>query len=154
MSTQESIFHGPAPTSATRCMLCHALVVLTAVSSALPAQAHHSFAMFDQQHQLMLRGSVKEFRWTNPHAFIQLLVTDATDGAVVEWSIEMTSPEHLARAGWKPRLLKAGDQITVVVHPLRDGARGGQFLSATRPDGAPLGGIAERSAAAVRGGSK
>jgi hypothetical protein len=134
-------------------VLRHVLAVLT-VSSALPTQAHHSFAMFDQQHQLTLRGSVKEFRWTNPHAFIQLLVTDATGGAVAEWSIEMTSPEHLVRGGWKPRLLKAGDQIAVIIHPLRDGARGGQFMSGTRRDGTPLGGRAERSAAASKVGSK
>lgn len=127
--------------------------MLTAIWSALPVQAHHSFAMFDQQQQLTLRGSVKEFRWTNPHAFIQLLVTEGKDGTIAEWSIEMTSPEHLVRGGWKPRLLKAGDQIAVVVHPLRDGVRGGQFMSATRQDGTPLGGTDARPAA-VKGGSR
>jgi hypothetical protein len=112
--------------------------VHAAAVGLLPARAHHSFAMFDQQRQLTLHGVVKEFRWTNPHAFVQLLVA-AEDGTNEEWSIEMTSPEHLLRAGWKPRMLQAGDQIVVTVHPLRDGPRGGQYMSGSRADGTPLG---------------
>jgi hypothetical protein len=102
------------------------------------ATAHHSFAMFDAKQSVTLHGVVKEFRWTNPHVFIQLMATD--DGGVAgEWSIELTSPEHLARAGWKPGTLKSGDKVTVVVHPIRDGSRGGQFVSAIAADGTPIG---------------
>ena len=74
--------------------------------------AHHSFAMFDQSKLVPLQGTVKEFRWTNPHVFIQLLVKNE-DGTDEEWSIEMTSPEHLARVGWKPGTLKPGDKVTL-----------------------------------------
>ena len=112
------------------------------VGFALLAQgafAHHSFAMFDAKQSMTLHGVVKEFRWTNPHVFIQLLADD--DAGVVggEWSIELTSPEHLVRAGWKPGTLKSGDKVTIVIHPIRDGSMGGQFVSGIAADGSPIG---------------
>jgi hypothetical protein len=102
------------------------------------AFAHHSFAMFDQSKSLTLHGSVRDFRWSNPHVFIQLLGADE-HGVPEEWSIEMTSPEHLARVGWRPGTLKAGDKVTIVIHPMRDGVKGGQYLSGIGPEG-PLAG--------------
>src|SRR5580698_1568615 len=76
--------------------------------AAIDASAHHSFGMFDQTKSLTLHGTVKDFRWSNPHVFIQLLA-DGVGDSREEWSIEMTSPEHLARSGWRPATLKAGD---------------------------------------------
>ena len=92
------------------------------------ADAHHSFAMFDQKKSVVLKGAIRDFIWANPHVFIQLLASDAK-GKQQEWSIEMTSPEHLARSGWKHGTLKPGDMVTVVIHPTRDGAKGGQYLA-------------------------
>jgi hypothetical protein len=103
------------------------------------AVAHHSFAMFDAKQSVTLHGVVKEFRWTNPHVFIQLVATDDGGVAPGEWSIELTSPEHLARAGWKPGTLKSGDKVTIVIHPVRDGGKGGQFVSGIAADGSPIG---------------
>jgi hypothetical protein len=112
----------------------YALIAVAALLTAIPALAHHSFAMFDQSKSVTLQGTVKDFRWTNPHVFVQLLVkTDS--GSEEEWSIEMTSPEHLARVGWKPGAMKPGDKVTLVIHPMRDGSAGGQFISGTGPDG-------------------
>ena len=113
------------------------------------SQAHHSFAMFDAKQSLTLHGVVKEFRWTNPHVFIQLLASDEGGVAAGEWSIELTSPEHLVRAGWKPGTLKSGDRVTLVIHPIRDGSMGGQFVSGSAADGSPIGvAPAARTAAA------
>jgi hypothetical protein len=112
-----------------------AVAVLLTASSAL---AHHSFAMFDQSKAVTLQGTVKDFRWSNPHVFIQLLVKNDA-GNEDEWSIEMTSPEHLARVGWKPAALKPGDKVTLVIHPMRDGSTGGQYVSGTGPDGPLVG---------------
>ena len=121
-------------------------MLLTAGALALtagPILAHHSFAMFDQSKSVELRGTVKSFRWSNPHVFIQLVVTkEGSDDE--EWSIEMTSPEHLARVGWKPGTLKPGDKVTLVIHPMRDGVKGGQYLSGTGPGG-PLTGSPQAS---------
>jgi hypothetical protein len=112
-----------------------ALAILLGAGAAL---AHHSFAMFDQTKTIALTGAVKELRWTNPHVFIQVLVKNAS-GAEDEWSIEMTSPEHLSRTGWRPGTLKPGDQVTLNIHPLVDGDKGGQYLSGTGPGGPLIG---------------
>jgi hypothetical protein len=93
-------------------------------------------AMFDAQTATTLTGTVKEFQWTNPHCFIQLLVQ--TDGATVEWSIEMAAPADLYRRGFRPGTLRPGDQAVLVIHPIRDGTKAGAFVSGTYPDGTPL----------------
>jgi hypothetical protein len=92
------------------------------------AAAHHSMAMFDQQHQIDLQGVVQDFRFVSPHSFIVLHVKDA-GGNVTEWSLEGDSPSHLARDGWTSHSLKAGDQVKLKVAPLRSGAPGGHFWS-------------------------
>jgi hypothetical protein len=117
------------------------LIGLGAMLMASSAFAHHSHAMFDQSKQVTLVGTVKEFEWSNPHCWIQVLVADPNDpnAGSVEWSVELDSPIALFRRGWKPASLNAGDKISVVVNPLRDGRPGGQFVSATGPDGKPIG---------------
>ena len=122
-----------------------ALAMLVATGAAF---AHHSFAMFDQTKTISLKGAVKELRWTNPHVFIQVLVKN-DKGAEDEWSIEMTSPEHLARTRWRPGTLKPGDSVTLNIHPLVDGDNGGQYLSGTGPAG-PLVGSAPPARAEPR----
>ncbi|HEY6922209.1 MAG TPA: DUF6152 family protein, partial [Steroidobacteraceae bacterium] len=112
------------------------LMGLAAASMAFQALAHHSAAMFDDDKSVTLSGTVRSFQWTNPHCFIQVLVSG--DAGPVEWSVEMGSPSMLFRAGWKPGTLKAGDKITVVIHPVRDGTPGGRFVSATTVDGKRL----------------
>jgi hypothetical protein len=101
------------------------------------AYAHHSFTMFDFKRDVILDGTVKEFEWSNPHCFIQLIVP-TTDGSE-EWSIEMTSPLHLLQNGWGPHLVRAGDRLRVRIHPMRDGSsRGGSYVLATTTDGTPI----------------
>jgi hypothetical protein len=119
-------------------LLKNASIAIAAVLTASAALAHHSFAMFDQSQTVTLQGAVKDFRWTNPHVFIEVLVKNE-NGADEEWSIEMTSPEHLARAGWRPGTLKPGDKVTLNIHPMRDGVKGGEYLSGTGPSGPLLG---------------
>jgi hypothetical protein len=105
---------------------------------AIPALAHHSFAMFDASQKTTVAGTVKEFQWTNPHAWITLMVANS-DGQLDQWSIEMGGPSGLARQGWIPKTLTPGMSVSVVIHPLRDGAHGGQFLAVTLPDGTQMG---------------
>jgi hypothetical protein len=97
---------------------------------AAPAIAHHSFAMFDNQKALSLDGTVKDFQWTNPHTWVQLVVRDAS-GKDSEWSIEGGSPNALARSGWKRTALKPGDRAVLIIHPLKDGTNGGSLVSAS-----------------------
>jgi hypothetical protein len=117
-----------------RWMRWFVLLMLGGIAGA--THAHHSSAMFDQQQSVTLNGTVKQFQWSNPHCWIQVIVNDKT--GPVEWSVEMGSPSQLFRSGWRPTILHAGEAIVVVVHPMRDGSKGGQFLSATHPDGTPI----------------
>jgi hypothetical protein len=103
-----------------------------------PVIAHHSFAMFDQKKTVSLKGTVTEFQWTNPHAFIHIDVPDGSGGKH-EWQVELNSPNNLKRQGWKSTSVKPGDEVTLVLNPLRDGKRGGLFVSVTLPDGTVLG---------------
>ena len=106
------------------------VAALLAAAGATSAWAHHSFALFDAHKNMTLEGEVKEFQWTNPHTWIQLMVVDAS-GKSVEWSIEGQSAATMSRQGWSRMALKAGDRATVVIHPLKDGTRGGSLVSAT-----------------------
>jgi hypothetical protein len=84
-----------------------------------------------------LNGTVKEFQYTNPHSWIQLLVP-ATRGAPVEWSIETAAPIVLLRAGIKPTSLQPGDKISLRAHPLKSGAPGGSLIDIKKGDGTTL----------------
>jgi Family of unknown function (DUF6152) len=95
-----------------------------------PALAHHSFAMFDQEHAVEVEGVVQEFKFTNPHSFI-LLVVRQTDGTTMVWNLEGTSPSGLVREGWSSRTLKPGDELKLIVWPLRSGAPGGAWQPTT-----------------------
>jgi hypothetical protein len=108
-----------------------ALIGLIACGSV---SAHHSYAMFDLKQSVTLQGPLIVFQWTNPHCFIQVM-DQATQK---EWSVEMGAPADLYRKGWRPGSIRAGDRVTVVIHPTRDGSSSGTFVSAIGPDGKAL----------------
>jgi hypothetical protein len=102
------------------------------------AWSHHSFAMFDLDKEITLEGAVKEFQWTNPHVWIQIIVTDAA-GTRTEWGLEMGAPGMLTRTGWKSSMLKPHDKVVVVLNPLKSGAPSGRLVRVTLPDGRVMG---------------
>jgi hypothetical protein len=101
------------------------------------ASAHHSPIVFDRTRQITVQGVVTEFRWSSPHSWIHLDVTDA-DGNVSSWGIEMNPASMLARSGWRATTLKPGDKVAVRIYPLRNDEKGGQYISITLPDGRTL----------------
>ena len=111
-----------------------ALAGVTALALAGAAFAHHSFAMFDRDKEVVLTGTIHEFQWTNPHAFIEFDVANGK-GEPERWSVEMNSPNNLTRQGWKSTYLKSGDKVTVTLNPLRDGKHGGLFVAIVLADG-------------------
>ena len=114
------------------------VVSLTAVLAAaisVPAFAHHSFAMFDAQKTITLEGTVKELEWTNPHAWLRVMVEDQKAGRPVLWAFEMSSPGRLVTMGMKADSVRSGDKVSVTFHPMKDGSRGGQFMQAKLPNG-------------------
>jgi uncharacterized protein DUF6152 len=110
-----------------------AVAVAAFTASAI---AHHSFAMFDAEKTVTLQGTVKEFEWVNPHAWLRFLVSDeAAGGKPVLWAIELSSPSRLITMGMRADSVKPGDSVSVTFHPMKDGARGGQFIQAVLPGG-------------------
>jgi hypothetical protein len=119
----------------------------TVLALGSPAIAHHSGAGVDRTRTITVTGIVKEFRWTNPHSWIDMEVTNEK-GAADLWSIEMNPPPYLVRSGWKSSTLKPGDKVSVTLNPIRTGEPGGIFVSVTLADGRVLGGRGGGPAAA------
>jgi hypothetical protein len=111
-----------------------ALAVGCALAAAAPALAHHSTAMFDMEHQVTLQGTVKDFQWTQPHTWIVFEVPNAAGGSD-EYGIEGMSPSYLDRNGWSKHTLSPGDKVSLTIHPLKDGRKGGFDAKVTWPDG-------------------
>jgi hypothetical protein len=118
---------------------------------ATAATAHHSFAMFDSEHQIKITGQVSKFDWTNPHIYI--FVSGGESGKEAKpWTIEGASPGILNRVGWKFNMIKPGDKITMVIAPLRSGESGGLLKEIKLQDGRILnnGGFAGPSSISLK----
>ena len=107
---------------------------LFALLATAPLLAHHSAAGIDRTKSVTVAGTIKEFRWANPHSWIDVDVPN-DKGGTVTWSVEMTSPTFLVRAGWKSTTLKTGDKVSVTMRPFKNGDPGGLFVSVTLSDG-------------------
>lgn len=115
-----------------------AAAVLGALGGVAPMiSAHHSFAMFDRTRTATVSGTVREFQWTNPHAYIQITVREGNRD--VEYSMEMGAPMYLYARGWRPRTLRPGMQVSVDYNPLRNGSPGGVVLDVRNAQGQQVG---------------
>ena len=102
-----------------RALLTTGLAVL--IGSTRKVFAHHSTAMYDMANPVTVRGTVKRFEWTNPHAFIFLDVKDEKAGSL-EWEIELMSLNHLRSYGWMRTTVKSGDVISATGGAAKSGA--------------------------------
>jgi hypothetical protein len=116
---------------------------LLALHSGL-ACAHHSFASFDYSRIVDLDGTVKSFRWTNPHSYLEVLVSK-DDGSAQSWLLETGTPNINARTGWRKDSVKPSDKVHVSFNPMKDGSNRGVLLNLTLPDGTVLQGEAQFS---------
>ena len=107
------------------------LVVLSGVGTAL---AHHSFAVYDHTRTLNLKGTVTRWKWSNPHAYLDIDIKDA-QGTVKHFVLEGTSINMMQRTGWRSNMIKVGDQVMAVAAPLLNGEPGGLLLEITLPNG-------------------
>ena len=114
--------------------LSTAVVVVT---TAVPAFAHHSFAMYDHTRTVTLKGEVTKFQWTNPHGYLEIDVKQK-DGTTKHYSLEMTSINMMTRLGWRSNMIKGGDLVVCTVAPLLNGEPAGLLLDVTLPDGRKL----------------
>jgi hypothetical protein len=108
------------------------------VAAPFPAFGHHGNAAYDEKKEIMLRGTVTEVVWANPHAQIYFDVKNP-NGSVVHWGCETLSPGKLLRSGWTKDAVKAGDQVTVTLVAARNGAPVGLLHKLVFDDGRTLG---------------
>ena len=105
---------------------------------SLPAVAHHGAASFDTGKQVMLKGTVTEWIWANPHCFLKFDATDDT-GTVRNWAVETQNPTSMSQRGWRRTSFKTGDQVTVTLEPVKNGAPVGRVISVITAGGQRLG---------------
>lgn len=83
--------------------------------------AHHGQAAYDVTRSVTIKGTVTNFKFNNPHCIVTLAVKD-NDGKKQEWQGELTSPNHLVRAGWTVQTFKPGDNVTLTGYRAKTGA--------------------------------
>ena len=103
---------------------------------ASTASAHHSFAMFDKDHPIELKGAVKTWEFSNPHSWLVMMVMK--NGVPVQYSIEGASVDTLIRQGFGPNSFAPGEKIAIDISPLKNGGNGGAFVKAVKADGTVL----------------
>jgi hypothetical protein len=112
-----------------------AAMCFLAVSTPLPA--HHGSTGYDMEKQLVMKATVTDWLWANPHCFLTFDTTD-DKGTVVRWTAEVSNPVDMTKRGWSRRILNPGDQITVTVRPAKNGAPVGQLMKVVLPNGQTL----------------
>ncbi len=117
-------------------------VVLLIVAAALliqgPVFAHHSSAAFDSGKKVILKGTVTEWVYSNPHCML-ILEVKGPDGQMVQWTTETQPPASIFPVGYRRDSFKAGDQVTITVEPFKDGRPYGRIVAAVLADGKILG---------------
>jgi len=113
---------------------CIAVLVGLLVVVSTPVSAHHGVAAYDMTKTLALKGAVTSFELRNPHS---LLSFDANDdkGNVQHWSVETHNPRALVELGWTKESLKPGDQVTVYLHPAKNGSTVGYLVKVVFANG-------------------
>jgi hypothetical protein len=113
-------------------------IFASALAPAVPARAHHSFAVhFVADRVITVAGTVSEFTFRNPHGLLMLTAKDG-DGKDQQWKIETNSPNILRRRGWSETSIKVGDEVKVEGYPARDGSNFMRVYRVTYPDGHEL----------------
>lgn len=119
-----------------------ALIAALLLPMAWGANAHHSTAEFDYTKTLTIEGVVKEVQWTNPHSYLQVLVSTDDSAEPEQWSIEIGSPAINSRMGWRKDSVKVGDKVSMEIAPARNGTPYGTLRVLTKEDGSQLHGVA------------
>lgn len=116
------------------------LTIAGLASIALPSAAHHSAAMFDQTKMVTISGKIRQFQYTNPHAWLYVTSVDA-DGKTTDWAVELGAPTMIQHMGIMKSTFAVGESVTVRVNPMKDGRPAGEFISAQKADGSTVGGM-------------
>jgi uncharacterized protein DUF6152 len=104
-----------------------------------PLAAHHGYAAYETDKKVTIKGTVTDWRWSNPHCVLQLDVKDDS-GNVAHWVAETENPAAMARNGWTKESLKVGDEITLSAVPVKNGRPVGRIIEISLSNGQKLAG--------------
>ena len=113
------------------------ILVLAIATFSLPLLAHHGNAVYDDTKTIILKGTVTQWVWANPHCILHLDVTDGS-GQVVSWIVETENPTSMFNIGWTKESFKPGDQVTVTALQVKNGKPIGRIVDALLPSGQKL----------------
>jgi hypothetical protein len=109
-------------------------LALGMASFSAPLLAHHGTAAFETDKKVTLKGTVTEWYWSNPHCLLQFDVEDEK-GKVSHWIGETQNPVTMTNGGWSKAAFKVGDEVTVVLFPVKNGQPLGRIVTVTVPSG-------------------
>ena len=124
-------------------------VLIIALAMSAPLFAHHGAASFDTTKKVVLKGTVKEWLYSNPHCLLTIDVK-GEDGKVTEWIVETQAPAVTYPAGYRKNSFKPGDQVTVKIEPVKSGEPAGRIIAVLTADGTLLGGSSSEAATGVK----
>ena len=104
---------------------------------SVPLIAHHGAAALDTGKEVTLKGTVTEWIWSNPHCFLQFDAKDES-GTVRNWAVETQNPTAMTQRGFSRTLFKAGDEVTVIIEPVKNGQPIGRLLTVVLASGQKL----------------
>jgi hypothetical protein len=109
---------------------------LIALGAGATAWAHHSFAAeYDLKHPIEIHGVIAQVRLENPHSWFVVDVKDATTGKVDRWSFEAGTPSGMIRNGYRPGIIKPGDEVTIKGFQSKDSDVRGMLRELVTADG-------------------
>jgi hypothetical protein len=112
-------------------------LAVSIVPLSAPLLAHHGTAAFEVDKKLTLKGTVTEWLWSNPHCLLQFDVK-SNDGKVVHWVGETQNPVTMTNMGWSKAAIRAGEEVTVILFPVKNGLPLGRVVTVMLPNGRTL----------------
>jgi hypothetical protein len=107
------------------------LVVIGLLVVSLPLAAHHGTAVYDTSKTIMVKGTVTEYVWANPHVYAKVDAKDDS-GNTTHWILEAQNPVSQTEVGWSKNTFKPGDEVEIEVKAAKNGKAVGIINNASR----------------------
>jgi hypothetical protein len=121
----------------TKKLAATSLVALGLFALSIPVFAHHGTAAFETSRTITMKATVTDWFWANPHCFVKFDYKN-DKGEVEHWVVETSNPPDMMNKGWTIHTLKAGDEITVTVYPVKNNKPVGRLITVKLPGGQTL----------------
>lgn len=108
-----------------------AIAIVTLLAVSVPIFSHHGGAAYETDKSVIVKGTVTDYIWSNPHVFVKVDVKD-DKGNVAHWIVEAQNPVSMMQIGWSKNTFKAGDEVEIDAMPARNGNPVG-FLGSSSP---------------------